>query len=210
MKTTLAAFFIFAASVRCCLGQTDTNLLAMGDWSAPVTDQVWTLRGRLLIYAPLPEPADEKKAGLWNAARVYLELQLVDPNIFTFGDPTEIYIDRYLPMHCEMRDGHDNLIPGQEAWRILEGPQPPQFAVVLSTDSTVRLRASTGVCAQRPGVLKIAVPERAWALPKTDTNEYFLSATFSPSTNHPGALDHHLWQGTLHLPKVKIPLNQVK
>jgi hypothetical protein len=210
MKITLAASVLFAAALQNCPAQTDTNLLAIGDWSAPVTDAAWTLRGRLVVYAPLPEAPDEKTAGIWNAARVYVDLQLIDPNIFTLNNPAEIYIDHYLPMHCEMRDGHDQPVPSQEGWFPSSSPPPLPYTVTLSTDSTVRLRASTGVVALRPTVLKFAVPERAWALPKMDTNEYFLSATFAPSTNHPSDLNYHVWQGTLQLPKVKIPVSQLK
>jgi hypothetical protein len=209
MRITLLVFILLAASVHCALGQTDTNWLAVGPWSQPVSDGAWPLRGRLLVYQPLPEKEDEKKAGLWNAARVYLELQLMDPNIFTIGQPAEIFIDRYLPLHCEMRDHLGAPVESQPGWRLLDsGPPPPSCTVTLTTDSTVRLRASTGVCAQRPSVLKFAVPEAAWALPKTDTNAYFLSATFTPPTNHPSALGYHPWVGTLQLPPVKIRADQ--
>jgi hypothetical protein len=32
-----------------------------------------------------------------------------------------------------------------------------------------------------------------------------LSGTFTPPADHPSALKYHIWQGTLKLPKVKIP-----
>ncbi len=208
MKITFVAVLLLFCVVHHGCGQTDTNLLAAGDWSAPVSDAAWTLRGRLLVYAPLPEAPDEKKAGLWNAARVFLELQLVDPAIFTITEPAEIYVDHYLPLHCEMTDGRGQPVASQPGWYPAGAPPPLPFIVTLSTDSMVRLRASTGVVALRPNVLKIAVPEAAWALPKMDTNDYFLSATFSPSTNHPSDLHYHVWQGTLQLPRVKIPLDR--
>jgi hypothetical protein len=223
IRTGLASLLL--AACYCCLGQTDTNLLATGNWSAPVSDKIYTLRGRLLIYAPEPQPDMAKKAGVWNGARVYLELQRLN---YTLNEPVEIFIDRYLPMHAEMRNGDGKVIAGESGWCPGDGPIAPQFTVTLPPDATLRLHASTAVGTQKPGVLLIAVPERAWAIERGDTNEYFLSATFSPTTNHPSSVTHflsapfssptnppsphtyHLWQGTLHLPPVRIPLESIK
>jgi hypothetical protein len=47
-----------------------------------------------------------------------------------------------------------------------------------------------------------------WSIPPDATNDYYLSATFSPTTNHPSALKYPLWQGTLNLPKVKISIKK--
>jgi hypothetical protein len=44
-----------------------------------------------------------------------------------------------------------------------------------------------------------------WTIPPNATNDFFLSATFTPSKDHPSPLNYHVWQGTLKLPKVKIP-----
>ena len=53
-----------------CLGQTDANLLAAGDWSAPVRDENGVgavLRGRLLVY-------DDQGRSAANHARIYIEI----------------------------------------------------------------------------------------------------------------------------------------
>ena len=72
MKAIL--LFVLLACSECCLGQTDTNFIAGGDWSEPVKDEhAGTLRGRLLVYegeehCPMGE-------SIYGNARVYLELQ---------------------------------------------------------------------------------------------------------------------------------------
>jgi hypothetical protein len=189
-------------------GQTDTNVIAIGDWSVPVISGYYPLRGRLLIYKPEPQNSMAKKVGLWNGARVYVELQVIGNAL---NDPTEIFVNGYLPMHAEMRDGHDKLIGGNtNGWHMWDGPMPPRYTATLPFDSTLRLRASTGVGTQNPDDLLIAVPEQAWSIRLEDTNDYYLSATFSPPTNRPSCLNYHVWQGTLQLPKLKIPTEVIR
>ena len=53
MKQTI--FFLIFASYQLCLGQTDSNVIAVGEWSEPVTNRVssnqyHTLRERMLIF----------------------------------------------------------------------------------------------------------------------------------------------------------------
>src|ERR1035441_3074248 len=100
---TVVVFFLLLASFQCCFGQTDTNVIAVGDWSATVPDKDGhLLRGRLLVY-------DEQTAH--NHARIYLELQ----HVFDGGrwdGPFEIYFNgRDDTLHFEMRDGHGQPVP---------------------------------------------------------------------------------------------------
>jgi hypothetical protein len=201
MKTF--ALLLLLACLPCCFGQTDAYLITAGDWSAPVSDEIWTLRGRLLVSHPAPQTETKKSFELWNGARVYLELQ----NVSRVKDPIEIFIPGYLPMNCEMRDGHDKLLIGFEVWQLPDGPQPPQFTVTLPGDSTLRMPANTLVGTRNSDRWIIGLPKRSWEMEFGGTNEYFLSATFSPPTNHPSDLNYHVWQGTLRLPKVEIPVN---
>jgi hypothetical protein len=53
--------------------------------------------------------------------------------------------------------------------------------------------------------LEILVHGRRCLIRPSATNDFFLSGSFTPATNHPSALKYHVWQGTLKLPKVKIP-----
>ena len=149
----------------------------------------------------------QRQMGLWNGARVFLELQR--PN-YTLNEPVEIFIDRYLPMHAEMHDGQGNVIASRKGWHPMDGPIPPRYTVTMPPDSTLRLHASTGIGTQSSDILMVAVPEASWAIPLGSTNEYLLSATFSPATNHPSALNYKCWGGTLHLPKVRIPTEKLK
>jgi hypothetical protein len=103
-----------------------------------------------------------------------------------------------------MRDGHDKLLIGYEVWQLPDGPRPPQFTVTLPGDSTLRMPANTLIGTRHSDVWIIGLPQRSWEIHIGGTNEYFLSATFSPPTNHPSSLGYHVWQGTLNLPKVKI------
>jgi len=200
MKTI--ALCLLLASLSCCLGQTDTNLIAAGDWSEAVTDRFQhTLRGRLLVY-------DEQSRSAANHARVYLELQ----HVFTGGwdNPAEIYFDIGLndDLHFDMRDSLDRPIPQYPV--TIRGPAPNPCWVTLPCDSTVRLRADTYTLGPKEKVdgLEVLVRNGCWLIRPNATNEIFLSGSFTPSPNHPSPLKYDVWQGTLKLPKVKIPVRK--
>ena len=76
--------------------------------------------------------------------------------------------------------------------------------------STVRLRVDKLEGFQsKPEGLAILVPGGCWIIPPNATGDFFLSATFTPPKDHPSSLHYHVWQGTLKLPKVKIPGNRL-
>ena len=194
MKTI--ALFLLLAFLRYGFGQTDTNVIAVGAWSEPVSDSDGhTLRGRLLVY-------DEQSAP--NHARIYLELQHVFKG--AWYNPLEIYFDIGLSddLHFEMRDKFDQPVP-QFPVRI-RGPVPSPCWVTLPCDSTVRLRADTYTLGppSKPDGLGILVRGGCWLIRPNATNDFFLSGSFTPSTDHPSSLKYHVWRGTLKLPKVKI------
>jgi len=102
MKTF--ALFLLLASLQCCFGQTDTNLIATGEWSETVSDGPdYALRGRLLVY-------DDRSPSAANHARVYLELQHVFPG--GWANPVEVYFEFGIrtDLHFEMRDKLDQPI----------------------------------------------------------------------------------------------------
>jgi hypothetical protein len=206
-------FFLLLSCAPCCLGQTDTNLLATGDWSETVTDGGRAaLRGRLLVY----DGSSETGTNHARYARLYLELQNLQEGIWQ--DPIEVYFQAgWSNLHFEMRDQLDQSIdyPGQILGMIF-GPPPKPFWVTLPCESTVRLRADflqPGSGIMRPDanhhLVEIKpdglVIDRRWIIPPNATNDFFLSATFTPPKDHPSPLNYHVWQGTLKLPKVKIP-----
>jgi hypothetical protein len=47
-----------------------------------------------------------------------------------------------------------------------------------------------------------------WFIPAGDTNEYFLSGTFSSPSNEASCLDYQVWDGVLQLPKLKISIKK--
>jgi hypothetical protein len=200
MKTIV--LFLLLACSQCCFGQTDTNVVAIGDWSEPVSDHAgYTLRGRLLIY----DAEFYSRIKMWGHARIYLELQHICADVWR--NPTEICFRMSAGLHFEMRDGLDKPIryksPPIDAY-VNANP----YWVTLPCESTVRVRADPGLCSDstKPDGLSILVgPDCLWDIRPGATNDYYLSATFTPVTNHPSSLNYHVWQGTLNLPKVKPP-----
>lgn len=201
MKTIV--LFLLLAGYQCAFGQTDTNVVAIGNWSEPVTDEDgYTLRGRLLIY----DAEYISRSKMWGHARIYLELQ--QPLTLVWYSPAEVYFDVAHSLHFEMRDGLNKRI-------IPESPPLGSFTpnpcwVTVPCDSILRLRADPGWgTASKPNGLSILVqPHDLWNIRPGSANDYFLSATFSPKTNHPSALGYHVWQGTLELPRVKLPVKK--
>jgi hypothetical protein len=213
------AFLLLLASLQICVGQTDTNLLATGDWSEIVGTGLSNLRGRLLVY-------DDQAPSARNHARVYLELQHVEQGGWDF--PVKIYYEVGKTLSIEMRDGLGHSLPSNLFFFSRVAPTP--CWVVLPCDATVRLRAdeSTLGSDKKPDGLEILVWPGLWMVRADATNDYYLSATLnatSPSSDPPGnpfsagapvpaagspaAFDPQIprvWQGTLKLPAVKIPL----
>jgi len=204
MKTI--ALFIVLSSLQCCLGQTDTNLLAAGDWSETVHDATqygwgsWhpALRGRLLVQNDTKE----------NRARVYLELQHLYEG--GWGVPLEVYYDigRCEASHPALRDSLDRPIPSVGAGIAMATPMP--YWVTLPCDSTLRLRVDWGGLSPspKPGSLELHIGWSCWVIRPNATNEFFLSGSFTPSKDNPSPTQNHVWHGTLHLPKVRIPFKK--
>ena len=205
MKLKIIACFILAAFVQCCFGQTDTNVLAVGDWSAPVRDGIWPLRGRLLVYDAVPDKGDDV---MWPEARVYLELQHVADVPIAMKLSLGVFTDNLTKLRFEMRDGHDKLVETEMI--ISSGPSPEPFLAILPPDSTLRVRVDRELRSQTADGLLISVPGGNWTIRPGTTNDYYLSASFSHPTNNPSGLNYHVWQGTLQLPKVKIPAETIK
>jgi hypothetical protein len=205
MKMKLIACFMLVTFVQYCSGQTDTSVLAVGDWSAPVTDGVWPLRGRLLVYDAV---ADKGNDVMWPEARVYLELQHVADVPMAMKLSIGVFTDDSTKLHFEMRDGHDKLIKTETI--LYNVVQPDPFLATLPPDSTLRVRIDRGVRSQTPDGLMVCVPGGAWTIWPGATDDYYLSATFSHPTNNLSDLNYHVWQGTLQLPKVKIPTDKIR
>src|SRR5450631_551048 len=195
--------FIFSQS---CFAQMDTNAIATGDWSDVVYDKGhYALRGRLLVY----RSESFGQFGEWNGERVYLELHHVEDGGL---GPIEIYAkdtDHWGALHFEMQDASGKSIPS-EFNQVDFMESPPPFNIVLQNDSTLRLRVDSGAAltfGTEAGTKKEGfrfILNGVWTVQPNSTNDYFLSATFTPPTNHIASTYGHIWVGTLKLPKVKI------
>ena len=196
------ALFVLLAGLPCCFGQTDTNLLATGDWSETVTDGGRAaLRGRLLVY----DGSSESGPNHVRYGKLYLELQNVKVGIWE--DPIEVYFQSgWSNLHLEMRDQLDQPITSpikSQAHGSVPAPKP--FWVTLPSESTVRLRADlnpSGVIWRLsdnhqsiPINPEGLVIDDWWIIPPNATNDFYLSATFTPPKDHPSPLNYYVWQG---------------
>ncbi len=192
-------------SCQSVLGQSDTNLVAIGDWSTPVADSDgYTLRGRLLVARPLPPTTvGRNRARFVPNARVYLELE--HPFTRAWYPPIEIYFDPVKDLRFSMHDALDQPIPSEPV--AIRGPVPPRSWVTVPCDATLKLRADLrmGTTNGREDALTIGTLGGHWTIRPGTTNEYLLSGRFTATTNQPSAFLYHRWHGTLDLPKLKIP-----
>ena len=197
---TITSLLLFSVC-QLSFGQTDTNIMAIGDWSAPVTNDFWRLRGRLLVF-----DAEKGKEDTRPHLRVYFELQNSVP---ARGRPLEFYFDRgNLCLH--LLDGHDKPIALETGFYVR--PPSESFTITLPPESTIRM--PVGFASQsstKPNGLVLSNGAgRYWTIRPDSKNDYYLSATFSRPTNHPSSLNYIVWQGTLQLPKVKIPTENIR
>jgi hypothetical protein len=196
----LIPLLLLLAACDRCTGQSDTNLIAAGNWSEAIRDgNCWaSLRGRLLVCC-------DEAPNTNSHARVYLELQHVqstngwNPPVAVFYAP-----DADANLHCEMSDeaGRGIRAVGGINFHVLEAPS----WVTLPCDARLRLRAGFGRQLQpKPIGLMIDIGGDVWVIPPHATNGFYLSGTFSPQrVDHPNLPRSQVWQGTLTLPRVKI------
>jgi hypothetical protein len=204
MKIALAVSAILVAFLQCCFGQTDNEILALGEWSVPVSDaQGFTLRGRLRVEETKASPTDRAEA------RAFLELQNRKDDEKLFQDPIEIYVDAATDLAFEIRDGHNNLI-SRVGVMSLNSPLRAPFIATLPPGSTLKLPIGHWSAAAPDDPRLILSPVNGpWPLPRGSANDYFLRATFSPPPDKGSALKYHAWQGTLSM-KVKLPVDKIK
>jgi hypothetical protein len=198
-KTNMKTLSLLLTLVLCChwcsAAQPDAGVVGVGEWSEPVKDgDGHTLRGRLVV-------CDDRPANASNHARVYLELEHGGSAL-----PTEVYLDiESRALNLELRDGHDQLVPRKPV--SIRAFSLPTCWVTLPCDATVRLRSDLYAHAltPKPDGLLIMLGSGTWIIPTNAADDFYLSGTFTPPADHPSALKYHIWQGTLKLPKVKIP-----
>jgi hypothetical protein len=197
MKTPIHISLFLFVVCQCCFAQTDSNLIGAGDWSAVVRDSQGGpfLRGRLLVY-------DDQGISTHNHARIYLELQHVCAEKIWYP-PIEIYCFG-TNLDLQFEDAHGQPIPSYPSVIVALSCGP--CWVTLPMDATVRVRVDDGPLGPhtKPDGFDIQNRMGDWIIPPNSTNDYFLAASFTPSTNNPSPLHYATWHGTLKLPKVKI------
>ena len=144
---------------------------------------------------------------MWENAKVYVDLRHVKEN--PPKAPIDVYVDDNLScLHFEMRDRSDHRLPPPEIFT-MSRVSPAPYTLSIPCDSTRRLRADYDLGQKsKPDGLVLVCPGLAWTIRPAETNELFLSATFSPLTNHIASNGSHGWTGTLNL-KVKIPTEKI-
>ena len=207
LKKISISFLLLLVSLECCFGQTDTNLIAAGDWSETVRDGegfsggLFALRGRLLVY-------DDSSSNALNHARVYLELQHVHVSNSAWDPPVGVYFEFATnnDLHFDLRDKFGKTVP--EVPVATWGPVPDPYWVTLPYESTLRLRVDMLLGPDsKPNGLEILVPSGCWIIRPNASDDFFLSATFTAPQGHPSPLSpqyYHVWKGALNLPPVKI------
>jgi len=196
--------FIFVHCVACCCNAIgDTNVIAQGEWSEPVSnDYGKALRGRLLLCS-----YPDHRGGPTNRedVAVYLELQeYSDAGAGTLC----VYCDFAKGLKLQVADSAQK--PPEPVGIGFSGGEPTPQWVLLPTYSSVRLRTTVfGGGKLREGGLGLWFPNGGgWTIKSTDTNTYFLSGTFStiaPMTNTNRFEHTQVWNGTLKLPKIELP-----
>jgi hypothetical protein len=196
MKPCIALVLLIATG---CFGQTDSNILATGDWSKPVKDENGvgsTLRGRLLLY-------DDQVQSAANHARIYVEIQ----QIYTNGwyAPVEIYCFG-TNLVFELKGDHGQSIRSLPADR--EGLVLQPYWVTVPCDGTVRIRADECTLGRKdkPDGLEILTHDNDWLISPNATNDFYLNCSLRSSTNDPSPLHYDTWRGTLKFPPVKVLL----
>jgi hypothetical protein len=198
---------LLVACCHCCFGQPATNFLVTGDWSDFVRDDAgYAVGGRLLIG----DSSSTNKSGRSGNVKVYVELCHFDEGFH--GLPIEIYVEDLNCLRFELRDGSGERIRPKKASEIFQISRGVEAAyrLTIPCDSTVRLRADYNLRGEKkPGEFDVTVPGVFWRIRREATNDFFLSGTFSPPTNTVSG-GCHGWNGTLELPKVRIPVEKLR
>lgn len=202
MKNPVFYFLLFAGASA--FGIEESNILAAGEWSAPVENHLHhvTIRGRLLFCeAPARGP------GRATDVAVYLELEECSGAV---GNAVLIRSGRGA-LRCDLRDRLGKSVPRSPGG--FGGGVPSPCSVDLPPYSSFRFRASGfGAGRLQDGGLAVtlAAGER-WEVHPASDSDYFLSGTFTiAAPADPSATKETLntWNGTLSLPPVRLPIKR--
>lgn len=196
---------IVGVSLSALAGDRDAEVLALGDWSAPVPNKYgFALRGRLLIS----EYPEHRGPNAKTEAALYLELQEYSDFVGANG---EVYWNP-AALDCSLNDTSVRPVPNSPS--AYGGPVPSSCWITLPSHSSMRLRVSPYAGGRLPdGDFGIWTARfQVWTLKADDTNTYYLSGKFTvdPPTNRVPADFRYVWRGTLDLPKMKVAIAELK
>jgi hypothetical protein len=181
------------------------TVIAIGDWSKPVTDKDgYALRGRLVLCEKVVS-ADRREVA------VYIDLQDAseaihrETQLWCEVNKSDFRPDYKTGLHCEMHDSKGNKIESKGF--PFGGGVPRNQWIALPSDATIRLR-TTPFGIHQPGALAVCADLGGmWIIADDDKTEYRLSGTFTidpAADNKPPADDLHIWRGTLTFPPMQI------
>jgi len=215
MRAIVSCFIVVACQM--CFAVGDTNIIAMSDWSKPISlrneeGHHESIRGRLLILQGT-EP-DYGGPPTTNWAVTFVELQNVTR---ACCDAIDVYF-AVMNLHCELSDCTGKAVPmwgGRGGGWGGRGPIAPCW-VNLPYNSTIRLFVNGG----RMDPLMLypsGEPWVHWSIPSTDTNTYYLSGTLNLSTHPNLSLPPEFREidysrnctATLEFPKVRITTSRL-
>lgn len=199
------AILMMAQFCLSCFAQAaETNVLALGDWSEPVANKYQLkLRGRLLIC----EYPQHRGSSADSESALYVELQEYSDFVGATG---EVYWNPSA-LNCELVDASGKPLPPSGA--PYGGPVPSPSWIMLPSHSSMRLRVSPYAGGRlKDGGFEICTARfQVWTLKPDDTNTCFLSGTLTvdPPPNRVPADFRYVWKGTLHLPQMKVGIEQL-
>jgi hypothetical protein len=196
-----ATIFLALMACTCCWAADDTNVVSLGNWSEPVSNEYGCkLRGRLLMcaYPDHRGPANRVDLG------VYVELQEYSDS---FAGAVHVYTDFAKGLKCEVADANGK--PPEPVGTGYDGGIPGPQWISLPPFASTRLRANVYAGGRlRDGGLGLWFAGAGdWTIKPTDTNTYFLSATLTivPPAGTNDFSPSQVWSGVLQFPKIKLP-----
>jgi hypothetical protein len=199
---------LFLAVCQFCFADGETNIIAMSDWSKPVSNtDGHSLRARMIVA----HGRSAAFAGPWPETQFYLEFQNVSGAI---THPTQFYFNPSEQLHCTLLDANGK--PPPPAGGGGSGGGAGAAWITLPYDSVIRLRANMFGYGEKPGDglhLILWPGDQDWIIQAGDTNTYYLSGGFTVSTPT-NALPKDfeatraVWSGTLELPTMKIQVQK--
>ena len=205
MKCIESLFFIAACQFSYASG--DTNIVAISEWSKPVSTTNGTILRARMIISQEHSPAH---AGPQKETAFYLEFQNVTAAV---GFPLQFYFDPGRAFRCELLDATGKPPPPEGGAGSGGGAGP--YWITLPYDSTIRLRANMYGCGLKPenGFMLVMSPPnmQRWTIRAGQSKTYSISGTFTATTpKHYVPKDSEeartIWSGTLELPKMNLTL----